>query len=144
MGRSYDGIEFGAPDGKPTYLFFLLGLTHDRLHLPILGRLARLMMRNPAMIGKLRATTSPTTMRATLLKMDAEAISASAGNAVEYDKVAQAGSSPQLDRGVRLRAIMRLTAQRKQERKKGEAAAAANKRKRKSGSGRNPKTPRKG
>ncbi|HYU17024.1 MAG TPA: PTS sugar transporter subunit IIA, partial [Candidatus Acidoferrum sp.] len=36
VGRTYDGIEFGAPDGKPTYLFFLLGLKCDRLHLPLL------------------------------------------------------------------------------------------------------------
>ena len=40
---------FGGPDGAPTYLFFLLGLKYDRLHLPILGRLAR-ALRNPATI----------------------------------------------------------------------------------------------
>jgi excisionase family DNA binding protein len=123
MGRSYDGIDFGAPDGKPTHLFFLLGLTHDRLHLPILGRLARLMMRNPATIGKLRATTSPTTMRATLLKMDADALAETIGSGVDYKKSrAASASGPVLDRGVRLRAIMRLTARRKQEKRKDEAA----------------------
>ena len=42
---------FGAPDGNPTYLFFLLGLKYDRLHLPILGRLAR-ALRNPATIAQ--------------------------------------------------------------------------------------------
>ena len=49
-GRSYSGVDFGAPDGKPTFLFFLLGLKYDRLHLPILGRLAR-TVRNPATIA---------------------------------------------------------------------------------------------
>lgn len=39
VGRSWTGIPFGAPDGNPTYLFFLLGLKYDRLHLPILGGL---------------------------------------------------------------------------------------------------------
>ncbi len=36
VGRSYSGVDFGAPDGQPTYLFFLLGLKYDKLHLPIL------------------------------------------------------------------------------------------------------------
>src|SRR5689334_19240161 len=45
VGRSWEGIPFGAPDGNPTYLFFLLGLKYDRLHLPILGRLARALRR---------------------------------------------------------------------------------------------------
>jgi PTS system fructose-specific IIC component len=40
VGRSYEGIPFGSTDGNPTYLFFLLGLKYDKLHLPILGRLA--------------------------------------------------------------------------------------------------------
>src|SRR4051812_45679802 len=36
VGRSWEGIQFGAPDAAPTFLFFLLGLKYDRLHLPIL------------------------------------------------------------------------------------------------------------
>src|SRR5262249_1537017 len=43
FGRSHQGIDFGAPDGKPSHLFFLLGLKYNRLHLPILARLARLL-----------------------------------------------------------------------------------------------------
>jgi excisionase family DNA binding protein len=67
VGRSWEGIPFGAADGNPTYLFFLLGLKYDRLHLPILGRLAR-ALRNPATIAKLRALSSPDQLRALLLK----------------------------------------------------------------------------
>ncbi|HMG56218.1 MAG TPA: PTS sugar transporter subunit IIA, partial [Kofleriaceae bacterium] len=70
VGRSWEGIMFGAPDNAPTYLFFLLGLKYDRLHLPILGRLAR-ALRNPATIAKLRALSSPDQVRALLLKEDA-------------------------------------------------------------------------
>jgi len=67
VGRSWEGIGFGANDGAPTYLFFLLGLKYDRLHLPILGRLAR-ALRNPATIAKLRSMQSPDQLRALLLK----------------------------------------------------------------------------
>src|SRR3569833_1998400 len=70
VGRSWSGIPFGSPDGDPTYLFFLLGLKYGRLHLPLLGRLAR-ALRNPATIAKLRALRSPDQVRALLLKEDA-------------------------------------------------------------------------
>jgi excisionase family DNA binding protein len=102
VGRSWEGIEFGAPDGGPTYLFFLLGLKYDRLHLPILGRLAR-TLRNPATIAKLRSLSSPDQVRALLLKEDA---------AVRSGIVPQIQDSsafkPKLDRTLRLRAIRRL------------------------------------
>jgi excisionase family DNA binding protein len=101
VGRSWSGIPFGSPDGNPTYLFFLLGLKYDRLHLPILGRLAR-AMRNPTTIAKLRSQSSPDQLRALLLKEDA---SVRAGTMPEF----QAGSFiPKLDRTLRLRAIRRL------------------------------------
>src|SRR5690606_1725881 len=74
VGRSYDGVQFGAPDGKPTFLFFLLGLKYDKLHLPILGRLARIMTRHPQAVARLRASTSAGKMRMNLLALDAEAL----------------------------------------------------------------------
>src|SRR4029079_12245006 len=40
VGRSWEGIAFGAPDNGPTYLFFLLGLKYDRLHQPLLCTIA--------------------------------------------------------------------------------------------------------
>jgi excisionase family DNA binding protein len=100
VGRSWEGIAFGAPDGNPTYLFFLLGLKYDRLHLPILGRLAR-ALRNPATIARLRSLSSPDQIRAHLLKEDA-AVRAGIVPVIEADV------HPKLDRQLRLRAIRRL------------------------------------
>jgi hypothetical protein len=102
VGRSWEGIEFGAPDGGPTYLFFLLGLKYDRLHLPILGRLAR-ALRNPATIAKLRALSSPDQVRALLLKEDA-AVRSGLVPAIQD----ASAFKPKLDRTLRLRAIRRL------------------------------------
>jgi PTS system nitrogen regulatory IIA component len=101
VGRSWEGIPFGAPDGNPTFLFFLLGLKYDRLHLPILGRLAR-ALRNPATIAKLRALSSPDQVRALLLKEDA------AVRAGVVPEIQAAAFKPKLDRQLRLRAIRRL------------------------------------
>jgi excisionase family DNA binding protein len=101
VGRSWEGIPFGANDGAPTYLFFLLGLKYDRLHLPILGRLAR-ALRNPATIAKLRSLQSPDQMRALLLKEDA------AVRAGVVPEIQAAAFKPKLDRQLRLRAIRRL------------------------------------
>jgi len=105
VGRSWEGIEFGAPDGNPTYLFFLLGLKYDKLHLPILGRLAR-ALRNPATIAKLRALSSPDQIRALLLKEDAQ-VRAGQVPAIQDS----AAFKPKLDRTLRLRAIRRLQTQ---------------------------------
>ncbi len=101
VGRSWEGIPFGASDGNPTFLFFLLGLKYDRLHLPILGRLAR-ALRNPATIAKLRALSSPDQVRALLLKEDA------AVRAGIVPEIQAAAFKPKLDRQLRLRAIRRL------------------------------------
>jgi excisionase family DNA binding protein len=109
VGRSWEGIGFGSPDGNPTYLFFLLGLKYDRLHLPILGRLAR-ALRNPATIAKLRSLSSPDQVRALLLKEDAAVRSGLMPELKEH-----ASFKPKLDRQLRLRAIRRLQAQKKAE-----------------------------
>jgi excisionase family DNA binding protein len=101
VGRSWEGIPFAAPDGGQTFLFFLLGLKYDRLHLPILGRLAR-ALRNPATIAKLRSLSSPDQIRALLLKEDA------AVRAGIVPEIAAAAFKPKLDRQLRLRAIRRL------------------------------------
>lgn len=103
VGRSWEGIPFGAPDGAPTFLFFLLGLKYDRLHLPILGRLAR-ALRNPATIAKLRSLSSPDQVRALLLKEDAQV------RAGIVPEIQAAAFKPKLDRQLRLRAIRRLQA----------------------------------
>lgn len=117
VGRSYNGIDFGAPDGKLTFVFFLLGLKYDRLHLPILGRLAR-TMRDPKTIAKLRSQPSATKIRALLLKEDATSMEVNPQAPVKYEEL-----KPKLDRQLRLRAIMRLTALRKHEEKKAQEEA---------------------
>ena len=40
LGRSRAGVDFDALDGKPTHLFFVLGLKIYELHLPWLAKLA--------------------------------------------------------------------------------------------------------
>jgi excisionase family DNA binding protein len=120
VGRTYDGIEFGAPDGRPTYLFFLLGLKYDRLHRPILGRLARIMARHPQVVARLRAVTSNSKMRNILLQLDADELdtrkSAGAGDAPPPGesplKPRMSSARPALDREMRLRAIRRQAAER--------------------------------
>jgi PTS system nitrogen regulatory IIA component len=107
VGRSWEGIPFGAPDGNPTYLFFLLGLKYDRLHLPILGRLAR-ALRNPSIIAKLRSLSSSDLVRAMLLKEDAQV------RAGLIPEIANAEAfKPKLDRQLRLRALRRMVQQKK-------------------------------
>lgn len=69
MGRSQRGVDFEAADGKPTFLVFLLGLKYDRVHLPILGRLAR-VLRAEDLATKLRAAPTAQRMSALLLQAD--------------------------------------------------------------------------
>jgi excisionase family DNA binding protein len=119
VGRSHEGVQFGAPDGRPTYLFFLLGLKYDKLHLPILGRLARIMTRHPQAVAKLRSSTSGGKMRATLLQLDAEAL-----DGVNPERVTLPQAAPlELDKHARLRAIMRVNATRQYEAKKADIAS---------------------
>lgn len=131
VGRSYDGIDFGAPDGRPTFLFFLLGLKHDRLHLPILGRLARIMARHPQVVARLRAVTSHSKMRNILLQLDAEELDtrrvAGAGDTPPPGesplKPRMSSARPALDREMRLRAIRRQAAERQAEKPPARAKA---------------------
>src|ERR1043165_5868559 len=105
VGRAWEGIMFGAPDSNPTYLFFLLGLKYDRLHLPILGRLAR-ALRNSTTIAKLRSLSPPDLARAVPLKEDA---AVRMGHTPEIQD--PSAFRPKLDRTLRLRAIRRLQSQ---------------------------------
>ena len=42
LGRSREGVDFDALDGKPTHIFFVLGLKYDELHLPWLSKLVQM------------------------------------------------------------------------------------------------------
>lgn len=114
VGRSWEGIEFGAPDGRRTFLFFLMGLKYDKLHLPILGRLAR-ALRNPQTIAKLRALSSPDKLRALLLRED------EAARAGIVPDIPTEPFKPKLDKQLRLRAMRRLQQQRVAEEARAEA-----------------------
>lgn len=105
VGRSYQGVDFGAPDGKPTYLFFLLGLKSDKIHLPILGRLAR-ALKDPKTVSRLRSTSSSTVMRSVLLKADERALKGKL-SPVDFP------TAPALNREIRKRAIMRVAMKQK-------------------------------
>jgi len=55
LGRSRDGIDFDALDGRPTHLFFVLGLKFEELHLPWLQKLSQLLGREGAVQSLLDA-----------------------------------------------------------------------------------------
>ncbi|WP_158277493.1 PTS sugar transporter subunit IIA [Opitutus sp. ER46] len=52
LGRTIQPIPFGAPDGRPTQLFFLIGCEDDRIHLHTLARLC-LMVQKTNIISQL-------------------------------------------------------------------------------------------
>lgn len=55
LGRSVEGVEFDALDGKPTHLFFVLGLKYEELHLPWLFKLSQMLAREHALEDLLKA-----------------------------------------------------------------------------------------
>jgi excisionase family DNA binding protein len=55
LGRSKQGIDFDALDGKPTHLFFVLGLKANELHLPWLAKLASMFATRQAVESVLAA-----------------------------------------------------------------------------------------
>lgn len=55
LGRTIQAVPFGAPDGRPTRLFFLLCCQDERIHLHTLARLCMLAM-NTSVISQLWET----------------------------------------------------------------------------------------
>jgi excisionase family DNA binding protein len=55
LGRSREGVDFDALDGKPTHLFFVLGLKFDELFLPWLHKLSQMFLREEAVRAVLDA-----------------------------------------------------------------------------------------
>lgn len=45
LGRTIQAVHYGAPDGRPTRLFFLICCQDDRIHLHTLARLCLLAMK---------------------------------------------------------------------------------------------------
>lgn len=75
VGRCVQAIPFGAPDRRPTDLFFLLCCQDDRLHLRTLAHLC-LLAQKTALLPALRAATGAADMLEALLGSDREATAA--------------------------------------------------------------------
>ncbi|HTX22050.1 MAG TPA: PTS sugar transporter subunit IIA [Candidatus Aquilonibacter sp.] len=71
VGRPIQEIHFGAPDGEPTHLFFLICCQDDRLHLHTLARLCLIAMKTK-MLDQLRDAPDADTMRGSLIEAEQE------------------------------------------------------------------------
>lgn len=81
LGRTVQPIHFGAPDGRPTDLFFLLGCREEALHLRTLARLC-LLAQKTDLLARLRAAPDePEALHAALLEAEAAALAAVASRA---------------------------------------------------------------
>jgi len=54
---SKEGLDWGAPDGSPTYVLFLIAMRYDIMHLKILSQLAR--MTNAGLVEKILSQDGP-------------------------------------------------------------------------------------
>ena len=71
VGRSVQAIHFGAPDGEPTQLFFLICCQDDRLHLHTLARLCLLALKTNV-LAQLRAAADAPAMCEVLIAAERE------------------------------------------------------------------------
>ena len=69
LGRTVQPIPFGAPDGRSTDIFFLIGCPDDRLHLHLLARLC-VVTQNTDLLEQLRCATSAEAMHLALLSCE--------------------------------------------------------------------------
>ena len=74
VGRSLQPINFGAPDGEPTKLFFLVCCQDDRLHLHILARLC-FMAQKTQILVKMDTAPDADSIFNCLITAEAEAMS---------------------------------------------------------------------
>lgn len=71
LGRPVQEIHFGAPDGKPTHLFFLICCQDDRIHLHTLARIC-MMAQKTEMLAQLIEAPNATTMHECILAAEQE------------------------------------------------------------------------
>lgn len=69
LGRAVQEIHFGAEDGQPTDLFFLVCCQDDRIHLHTLARLC-LIATKTEVLAQLRAAPDAAAMHACLLECE--------------------------------------------------------------------------
>jgi mannitol/fructose-specific phosphotransferase system IIA component (Ntr-type) len=73
VGRTVQEIHFGAPDGRPTWLFFLICCQDERIHLHTLARLC-LIVQKTDVVSRLLAAPDAATMYAALLAAEQTAL----------------------------------------------------------------------
>jgi len=73
VGRPIQEIHFGAPDGEPTDLIFLLCCQDDRIHLHMLSRLC-LMAQKTEMLSQLRAAPDASAIRDCIIAAEREVL----------------------------------------------------------------------
>ncbi len=73
LGRPVQEIHFGAPDGQPTTLFFLVCCQDDRIHLHALARLC-LMAQKTSLLAELRQAADAGSMHAHILAAEAQVL----------------------------------------------------------------------
>ena len=73
LGRTVQEIPFGAPDGRPTDLFFLLACADPRMHLHALARLC-LMAQKTEVLAQLRLAGDAETMHQCILTAEASVL----------------------------------------------------------------------
>jgi mannitol/fructose-specific phosphotransferase system IIA component (Ntr-type) len=73
VGRTVQEIHFGAPDGRPTWLFFLVCCQDERLHLHTLARLC-LIVQKTDIVARLLAAPDAATIHAELLSAEQAAL----------------------------------------------------------------------
>jgi PTS system nitrogen regulatory IIA component len=71
VGRPIQEIHFGAPDGQPTHLFFLICCQDDQLHLHTLARLC-LIAQKTELLNQLREAPDAETMRNSIIAAEQE------------------------------------------------------------------------
>lgn len=79
LGRTVQQIPFGAPDGGPTDLFFLIGCPDDRMHLHILARLC-LMAQKTEVLAELRQASTSDAMYEVMITSELEILEAQRGS----------------------------------------------------------------
>lgn len=74
LGRTVQEIPFGAPDGKPTDLFFMIGCPDDRMHLHTLARLC-LMAQKTEVLNELRQAVTSEAMYEVMISSELAVLS---------------------------------------------------------------------
>jgi PTS system nitrogen regulatory IIA component len=73
LGRAVQEIHFGAPDGRPTHLFFLICCQDDRIHLHALARIC-MMAQKTEVLAQLRELADADAMFNALVAAEAEVL----------------------------------------------------------------------